>query len=402
VTQDPSHNRAPLRSRTRQVHLGRDRALSHGFVNVPPFRGSTVLFPNVAALETGAQRYTYGTHDTPTTEMLRKAWTDLSGAAGTVLVPSGLAAIVVALQAAVSAGDHLLVVDSAYQPTRTYCERTLKRFGVETTYYDPALGPEVAALFRPNTKAILVESPGSQTMEVQDVPAIAAEAAKRGICVILDNTWATPLNFMPHAHGVDICIEAGTKYLGGHSDLLLGLVTANAQWFPRLHSRTDIMGIPPGPEDVFLALRGLRTMELRLREAEAQAWAMAQWLKSRDEVARVLHPALPDCPGHALWKRDFTGASGLFSVVLKPVSKHAVAAMLDGLTLFGIGWSWGGYESLVIPFDCAPYRTATTWAPGGPALRFSIGFEDIADLQDDLARGFERLRDAEEFSSPSP
>jgi len=401
VTIDSKHNRPPLGSRTRQVHLGRDRGLSHGFVNVPPFRGSTVLFPNVAALERQDQRFTYGTHDTPTTEMLREAWTDLSGAAGTVLVPSGLAAIVVALQAAVSAGDHLLVVDTAYTPTRIYCERTLKRFGVETTYYDPALGAEVAALFRHNTKAIVVESPGSQSMEVQDVPAIAAEAAKRGICVILDNTWATPLNFMPHAHGVDICIEAGTKYLGGHSDILLGLVTANKRWFKRLHASTDIMGVQPGSEEVFLALRGLRTMELRLREAERQAMAMARWFRQRDEVARVLYPALPDCPGHDIWKRDFTGASGLFSVVLKPASKEAVAAMLDGLELFGIGWSWGGYESLVIPFDCAPYRTATTWAPGGPTLRFSIGLEDIADLQDDLARGFERLSGAQKFSRPS-
>jgi cystathionine beta-lyase len=381
-----------LRSRTRQVQLGRDIELSQGFINVPPFRGSTVLFPDVHALETLSTRYTYGTHQTPTTEMLTKAWSDLSGAAGTVLTPSGLSAAVVALQTAVSAGDHLLAVDTTYSPTRAYCERTLRRFGVDTSYYDPALGADVTALFRPNTKAILLESPGSQSFEVQDVPAVAAAAHARGICVILDNTWATPLFFSPHAHGVDLCIEAGTKYLGGHSDLLLGLVSANEAWFRRLYRCWDAMAILPGPEDVYLALRGLRTLELRLREAERQALELAHWLQTRDEVLRVLHPALPDHPGHAFWRRDFTGSSGLFSVVLKPVAKQAVTAMLDVLELFGLGWSWGGYESLVIPFDCKSYRTATTWAPGGPALRFSVGLEDLSDLKEDLERGFQRLR----------
>jgi cystathionine beta-lyase len=208
---------------------------------------------------------------------------------------------------------------------------------------------------------------------------------------VADNTWATPLFFSGHAHGVDLMIEAGTKYLSGHSDLLLGLVSANAQWFPRLHATVDEMAIMPGPEDVFLALRGLRTMDLRLREAERQGLALARWLQGRPEVLRVLHPALPEDPGHALWKRDFSGSSGLFSIILKPASETAVAAMLDGLELFGMGYSWGGYESLVIPFDCSSYRTATRWAPGGPALRFSVGLEDIEDLKEDLDRGFQRL-----------
>ena len=224
------------------------------------------------------------------------------------------------------------------------------------------------------------------------MPAIAAVAHARGACVLMDNTWATPLFFAPHAHGVDLAIEAGTKYLSGHADLLLGLVSANEAWFQRLHRAVDLMAIPPSPEDVFLALRGLRTMELRLREAERQALMLARWLEDRPEVLRVIHPALPDCPGHALWRRDFAGSSGLFSVMLKPVPKAAVAALLDGLELFGLGYSWGGYESLAVPFDCSSYRTATRWAPGGPAIRLSVGLEDIEDLKADLERGFDRLR----------
>ncbi len=384
--------RASLKSRSRLVQLGRDSEHSQTFVNVPPYRGSTVLYPDVATLKSRAQRYTYGTHGTPTTDALSSAWSDISGAAGTVLVPSGLAAIVVALMAALSAGDHLLATDSAYAPARAFADRTLKRMGVETTYYDPCIGAGIEALMRPNTRAVLTESPGSQSLEIQDVPAIAEVAHARGACVIMDNTWATPLFFPPHAHGVDMAVEAGTKYLSGHSDLLLGLVSANETWFEPLRRSVDLMAIPPGPEDVFLALRGLRTMELRLREAERQGLALARWLQTRPEVLRVIHPALADHPGHALWKRDFSGSSGLFSVVLKPASEAAVAALLDGLELFGLGFSWAGFESLAIPFDCTTYRTATRWAPGGPTLRFSVGLEDIEDLRADLDRGFKRLR----------
>ncbi|THD44579.1 MAG: cystathionine beta-lyase [Bradyrhizobium sp.] len=384
-------SKARLRSRSRLVHLGRDAETSQGFINLPAFRGSTVLFPDVATMKSRKQRYTYGTHGTPTIDALAEAWTAIAGAAGAVLAPTGMAAIAVALMSALSAGDHLLMTDSAYEPTRTFCQGTLKRMGVETTYYDPRIGAGIEALFRANTKAVFLESPGSLSLEVQDVPAIAAIAHARSACVIADNTWATPLNFPPHAHGVDLAIDAGTKYLGGHADLLLGLISANAAWLKRLAATHDEFAIPPGPEDVFLALRGLRTMEIRLREAERQSLELARWLGARPETLRVLHPALPDHPDHALWRRDFTGASGLFSIILKPVSERSVAAMLDGLELFGLGYSWGGYESLVIPFDCSRARSATRWAPGGPALRFSVGLEDIDDLKDDLARGFERL-----------
>jgi cysteine-S-conjugate beta-lyase len=384
--------RASLRRRSRLVNLGRDTEFSQGFINVPPFRGSTVLYPDVATLKNRGQRFTYGTRGTPTTEALCSAWTDLSGAAGTVLVPSGLAAVVIALMTALGAGDHLLMTDSVYEPSRTFANKALRRLGIETTYYDPTIGAGIDALMRPNTRAVLTESPGSQTLEVQDIPAIAEVARARGACVILDNTWATPLFFSPHAHGVDLAVEAGTKYLSGHADLLLGLVSANEAWFERLHHTTHLMAIPPGAEDVFLALRGLRTMDLRLREAERQGLSLAQWLEGRPEVLRVIHPALPDDPGHALWKRDFSGSSGLFSIVLKPASDAAVAAMLDGLELFGLGYSWGGYESLALPFDCTHARTATRFAPAGPTVRFSVGFEDIEDLKADLDRGFARLR----------
>jgi len=384
--------RASLRRRSRLVNLGRDTELSHGFVNLPPFRGSTVLYPDVATLKSRAMRFTYGTRGTPTTEALSSAWSDLAGAAGTVLVPSGLAAIVVALMAALGAGDHLLMTDSVYSPARTFANKTLKRMGIETTYYDPGVGAGIAALMRPNTKVVFTESPGSETLEVQDIPAIAEAAHANGACVIMDNTWATPLFFSPHSHGVDMAVEAGTKYLSGHADLLLGLVSANEAWFEPLRRSVEMMAIPAGPEDVFLALRGLRTMDLRLREAERQGLALAGWLAERPEVMRVIHPALPDHPGHALWKRDYSGSSGLFSIVLKPVSEDAVAAFLDGLELFGLGYSWGGYESLAVPFDCTATRTATRFAPGGPTVRFSVGLEDIEDLKEDLDRGFARLR----------
>ena len=394
MSKPENESRRSLGSRTRLVHAGRDPGQQFGFINTPIYRGSTVLFPTMESLKTRDVPYTYGTKGTPTTEALENAWTAIAGAEGTVLAPTGLAAITLALMAVVKAGDHILVTDSAYGPTRHFCDTVLTRMGVETTYYDPLAGANIANVMRPNTSAVLVEAPGSQSFEMQDVPAIAAEAHARDACVIMDNTWATPLFFPPHERGVDLAIEAGTKYLSGHSDLMLGLVSANKTWWRRLRQTFDAFAMCAGPEDVFLALRGLRTMESRLREAERQGLALAQWFAARPEVREVLHPALPSHPGHAIWKRDFLGASGLFSIILHPVPEEAVAAMLDGLELFGMGYSWGGFESLVIPFDCSSYRTATRWAPGGPALRFQVGLEDMDDLTADLERGFERLRAA--------
>ncbi len=379
--------------RTRLVQAGRDPWDQHGFVNTPIYRGSTVLYPTAEDLLHRRGRYVYGTAGTPTTEALERAWTDLTGAAGTVLTPSGLAAVSLALLSCLKSGDHLLMTDSVYRPTRVFCDTVLKRFGVETTYYDPLVGAGIAALLQPNTAAVFTEAPGSQTFEMQDIPAIAAAAHARGAVVLMDNTWATPLFFPPHERGVDLAIEAGTKYLSGGSDLLLGLVSANERHWRRLRATFDAMAVAPGPEDVFLALRGLRTLSLRLKEHERQALDLARWLMARPEVDRVLHPALETDQGHATWRRDFKGSTGLFSVVLKPAPDEAVAAMLDGLELFGMGFSWGGFESLVIPFDCATYRTATQWCPGGPALRFHIGFEDLDDLKADLDAGFARLRE---------
>jgi cystathionine beta-lyase len=351
-----------------------------------------VLYPSAEDFMQRRARFTYGTKGTPTIEAFETAWSELCGAAGTVLAPSGLAAITVALMSCLRAGAHLLVTDSVYRPTRQFCDGVLKAYGVETTYYDPLIGAGIEALFRENTLAVFTEAPGSQSFEMQDIPAIAEVAHRRGATVLMDNTWATPLFFSPHEHGVDLAIDASTKYCSGASDLLLGAVSANERCWPALRRTFDSFAMCAGPEDVFLALRGLRSMALRLKEHESQALEMAQWLAERPEVERVLHPALASCPGHDLWKRDFKGSSGLFSIVLKPASREAVAAMVDGLELFGIGASWGGFESLVTPFDCAAYRTATPWKPAGPALRLHIGLEDLDDLKADLDAGFSRLR----------
>jgi cysteine-S-conjugate beta-lyase len=393
MAKTPTPARDQLGERTRLVQAGRDPSEHHGFVNTPIYRGSTVLFPSTDDIQNRRGRYVYGTAGTPTTEALERAWTELTGAAGTVLAPSGLAAVSLALLSCLKSGDHLLMTDSVYRPTRVFCDTVLKRFGVETTYYDPLVGAGIAALLRPNTAAVFTEAPGSQTFEMQDVPAIAEAAHAHGAVVLMDNTWATPLFFAPHERGVDLAIEAGTKYLSGGSDLLLGLVSANERCWRRLRATFDAMAACAGPEDVFLALRGLRTLSLRLKEHERQALDLARWLAARPEVDRVLHPALESDPGHSIWRRDFKGSTGLFSVVLKPAPDDAVAAMLDGLELFGMGFSWGGFESLVIPFDCATYRSATEWRPAGPALRFHVGFEDLDDLKADLDAGFARLRE---------
>jgi cystathionine beta-lyase len=379
-----------LKPATRLVTAGRDPGSNYGFVNPPVYHASTVLYPTAADQVAHRARYQYGRRGTPTSEALENALTELEGAqcAGTVLVPSGLAAISTALLSVLRAGDHLLVTDSAYRPTRTFCDGVLKRMGVETTYYDPLIGAQIESLFRPNTRAVFTEAPGSQTFEMQDIPAIAKVAHDNGALVLMDNTWATPLYFHAFEKGVDLSIQAGTKYIGGHSDIMFGTVSANAATLPALKETFNTMGLCAGPDDIYLALRGLRTMGVRLARHYESGLHIARWLAKRPEVLRVLHPALEDNPGHAIWKRDFSGASGLFSIVLKPAPERAVYAFMDALTLFGMGFSWGGFESLVILFDCAEYRTATKWSPGGPTLRFHIGLEDVDDLIADLEAGF--------------
>ncbi len=380
----------PLKAETTLVTAGRDTKAQKGFVNPPVVHGSTVLYPTAEDLHAHRGEFQYGRRGTPTTRALQQALMALEGpqCAGVGLAPSGLAAITTTLLAVLKAGDHLLVCDNAYRPTRNFCNGFLARYGVETTYFDPLTGPGIAGLFKPNTRAVLVEAPGSQSFEMPDIPAIAAVAHGRGALVIDDNTWATPLHHRSLEQGVDISMQAATKYIGGHSDIMFGTISANARAWPQIADAIQLLGVCAGPDDVFLALRGLRTLAVRLAQHHQSGLEMARWLATRPEVTRVLHPALETDPGHAIWKRDFTGASGLFSIVLKPKPQKAVDALLDTVKLFGMGFSWGGFESLVIPFDCDSYRTATKWAPGGPTLRLHIGLENVEDLKADLERGF--------------
>ena len=382
----PAHQPA-----THLIHTGRDPSEQHGFVNPPVYRGSTVIFPTLEALHKKNQPYTYGRRGTPTVRALETAIAALEGGVETRLTASGYQAVTTALLAFVEAGDHILMTDSVYQPTRQFCDYHLKRLGVETEYYDPLVGAGIAQLVRPNTRLIFTESPGSQTFEVQDIPAIAGVARARKLWLLMDNTWASPLYFKPFQHGVDVSIQAATKYIVGHADALLGAITSNSRAARHIELSAGTLGACPGSEETFLGLRGLRTLDVRMKRHEASALAIADWLQSRPEVAHVLHPALPSDPGHALWSRDFLGACGLFSIVLQPASERALAAMLDGLQLFGMGYSCGGFESLIIPFDPSSYRTATTWHAPGPALRIHIGLEDPADLKADLEAGFARL-----------
>ena len=378
------------RAETRLVTAGRDTRAQKGFVNPPVVHGSTVLYPTAADLHAHRGEFQYGRHGTPTTKALQDTLMALEGpqCAGVGLAPSGLAAISTTLLAVLKAGDHILVCDNVYRPTRNFCNGLLARYGVETTYFDPLIGAGIENLFKPNTRAVMVEAPGSQSFEMPDIPAIAAVAHARGALVIDDNTWATPLYHRSLDHGVDISIQAATKYIGGHSDIMFGTISANAAAWPVIVEQIRLLGICAGPDDVFMALRGLRTLAVRLAQHYRSGMEMARWLRDRPEVAKVLHPALDDDPGHAIWTRDFTGASGLFSIVLKPAPQNAVDALLDSVRLFGMGYSWGGFESLVIPFDCSSYRSATAWAPGGPTLRLHIGLENVEDLKADLERGF--------------
>jgi cystathionine beta-lyase len=380
----------PQQAETRLVTAGRDTKAQKGFVNPPVVHGSTVLYPSAEDLHAHRGEFQYGRHGTPTTKALQEVLMALEGprCAGVGLAPSGLAAISTTLLAVAKAGDHLLVCDNVYRPSRNFCNGMLARYGVETTYFDPLIGSGIEKLFKPNTRAVLVEAPGSQSLEMPDIPAIAAVAHARGALVIDDNTWATPLYHRSLDQGVDISMQAATKYIGGHSDIMFGTISANATAWPIIAEAIRLLGVCAGPDDVFLALRGMRTLSVRLAQHFRSGLEIARWLERRAEVARVLHPALEGDPGHTIWKRDFTGASGLFSIVLKPKPQAAVDAMLDSLKLFGMGFSWGGFESLAVPFNCSEYRTATNWEPGGPTVRLHIGLENVEDLKADLELGF--------------
>jgi cystathionine beta-lyase len=379
------------RAATRLIQAGRRKEWTQGIVSPPVWHASTILFDSVADLESARPEdgtLYYGRQGTPTLWALAEALTELEpGAAGTRLFGSGVAAIAVALMSVLDPGDELLMVDSAYGPTRVFCDEVLKRIGVVTTYYDPMIGAGIAGLIGDRTRAIFLESPGSLTFEVQDVPAICAVARERGITTLLDNTWATPLLFPAMAAGVDLTILSCTKYIVGHADAMLGSVTAAASHWPRLQRTTRAFGQQAAPDDAFLGARGLRTLGLRLRQHHESGLKVARWLEAQPQVARVLHPALADCPGHEFWQRDFSGASGLFSFELKGGGSADRAALIDGLDHFGIGYSWGGFESLALPVDPERLRSASPWHGQGPLVRLHIGLEDPDDLIEDLARG---------------
>ncbi len=371
---------------TRLAHIGYNPRDYHGFVNPPVVHASTVLYPDAATLVSRGQKYTYGTHGTPTSDALAKAVDTLEGSAGTVMVPSGLAAVTLPLLAFASAGDHVLIVDSVYGPTRHFADTMLTRLGVEVQYYDPRIGAGIEALMKPNTTVVFTESPCSNTFEVQDVPAIAKAAHAGGAVVMIDNTWATPLYFRPLDHGVDISIHAATKYPAGHSDVLLGTVSANAACWPKLDAAFSALGLCAGPDDVYQVLRGLRTMGVRLEHHRKSALEIATWLEGQPAVARVLHPALASHPDHALWKRDFSGSSGVFSIVLAGGGQKQQHAFLDALTIFGLGYSWAGFESLAVPVFLGD-RTVMKEKYEGPLIRLQIGLEDVEDLKADIAKG---------------
>jgi cystathionine beta-lyase len=384
-----------MRPETRLIHAGRAPHDVHGSVNPPIYRASTILQPTLAAWEASRQPdftgYRYGRRATPTTRAFETAMAELYAVDHCVAVCSGVAAITVALQALTKAGDHILVTDSVFEPTRVFCEQVLGRFGVRTEYYDPRIGAGIAALLRPETSLVFSEAPGSLSFEMQDIPAIVGAARARGVKVAIDNTWATALYCNPFEHGVDVVVEATTKYAAGHSDVLMGVILAPGDLGRQLYATAKVLGMCCGAEELYLAQRGLRSLALRLERSGATGLKLASWLAARPEVARVLHPGLPGSSDHALWRRDFKGCSGLFSVVLHPVSKAALAAFYDGLRLFGIGASWGGYESLIMPAQPASIRSAVPWTDPGPVLRLYAGLEDPDDLIDDLATGFVRM-----------
>ncbi len=387
-----------MKLRTRLAQQGRVAASRPGTVNLPVTRASTVTFDSLAEMESVQRRFeadevapTYGIVNMPLRAAFEELMAGIEGGYRAATFPSGLAAVATAILATVKAGDHLLVTDSCYGPTRRFCAGTLARLGVETTYYDPLAGAGIEASMRPNTRAVYLESPGSITFEVQDFPAIVRVARAHGAAVIHDNTWATGMYFRSFDHGADLVVQAATKYPAGHSDLLLGAVVASKAWWPRLRDASRELGQTASPDDLFLALRGIRTMEVRIKQHEQSALQIAARLAAHPAVARVLHPGLPGDPGHALWKRDFLGSTGLFGVELAPCSPAQVAALIDHLDLFALGYSWGGFESLIVPGNLrGAARSVRPWT-GGPLIRLQVGLEDPDDLYADLERGFARM-----------
>ncbi len=394
-----SSDKRPL---TLLATAGRDRKASFDFVNPPLVRGSTVLHENMADMKSRIERrnagedaepVAYGIYGTPTHHAFYEALNALEGGHASWALPSGLTACTVSILAFVQQGDHVLVPDSVYWPTRRFCRDTLPRFGVSVSFYDPRAGDEIESLFRPTTRVLYLESPGSLTFEMQDVRRLAAIARRRGAISAIDNTWATPLFFQPLLHGVDVSIHAATKYICGHSDVIMGTVTSNAEAWPRLRETIHHFGLTTSPDDVYLAHRGLHSMAARLAQQRATAERLIDWLLGQPEVERVLYPALASDPGHSLWRRDMSGATGLFGVALKAgIDRLRFVDFIDGMQLFGRGYSWGGYESLLIPMF--PERTVAPVPFAGPLFRVSAGLEDSDDLLEDLASGFARLRRA--------
>lgn len=386
-----------MKEKTEIVTAGRNAALSHGAINMPAYRASTISHPNLASWrEAGSKRlnkdtYVYGRFGTPTARAFEEAVAAVEGADRAVSVSSGMAACAAAILSAVKAGDHMLVIDCVYAPVRSFCENFLKKMGVETEYFRPDVGADIGALVRDNTALIYLEAPGTHSFEVCDVPAITAVAKEKGIRTALDNTWASPYFFKPLAHGVDLSINAATKYIVGHSDAMLGVISMREDLHDDVKMAAMFTGNCAGSEELYLGLRGLRTLSVRMPQHHKSALTVAQWFQDQNSVHRVLYPALPDFPDHALWKRDFTGAAGLFTVMFNAFSDQGLAALIDGLKLFHLGASFGGYESLVLPTDLSALRTATRWSAPGPCVRFHIGLEDVDDLIADLDAGLKRL-----------